>query len=353
MTRVAIILPCHNESVALPTLFDQLLPQLEAAPTWELIAVDDASTDTTLEILTSRLAGLTNATVLSGSWRSPGDARTVAANAATVLRPSSAVEWLVTIDADIDIDRDWIKQWSATFTDATSTIGSFSGGAVEDVGAGFPNASKVGAVYGAMVNWSEQRVGVVNITGSNHAIRTEAYLTAGPYVQPRLLTSSGSAILAGEDWDLGVRARQAGYTIEAGGPLVRSLGRRFRHNVRAYLDGSAYEGVFAPVEADEAAQDIGSDEVAGYAEATLMRVLRHYYFKALLAVPELIEDQSDLDAPLRRAMADHVLQWRSPTFSEDRNGFIYGRLGRFAEAFSEPVIEQCSLRQMLSTSVDS
>ena len=48
---------------------------------------------------------------------------------------------------------------------------------------------------------------------ASHAVRVAAYLTAGPYLQPTAPGPHGELVLAGEDWDLGVRLRRAGWTV--------------------------------------------------------------------------------------------------------------------------------------------
>ena len=51
MLRVSIIIPCHNEQKHIGECFDSLLNQSLAADQYELIVVDDGSTDRTVEII--------------------------------------------------------------------------------------------------------------------------------------------------------------------------------------------------------------------------------------------------------------------------------------------------------------
>lgn len=48
---LSIVIPMKNESDGLDTLFSRLVPILEATGRWEIICIDDGSTDNTLELL--------------------------------------------------------------------------------------------------------------------------------------------------------------------------------------------------------------------------------------------------------------------------------------------------------------
>lgn len=52
--QLSLVVPCFNEQDALPHLLEALLPVLEreSGPCWELILVDDGSSDRTLELIT-------------------------------------------------------------------------------------------------------------------------------------------------------------------------------------------------------------------------------------------------------------------------------------------------------------
>ena len=47
----------------------------------------------------------------------------------------------------------------------------------------------------------------------------------------------------------------------------------------------------------------------------------------------------------RAAMVDWMQRWPSPSFAESRNGFIFGRLERFASVFTETVLTELELGQ--------
>ena len=156
-------------------------------------------------------------TVIHGHFGSPGGARTAAASSLTVLAPAGATapppDWLLTTDCDVELPDDFVAGWAGQLAaiDGDEAVGAVNGG--EEQGHlfdGLPNAAAASGAFGRAAARSEAAVGVINLNGVNHAVRTVAYLTAGPYLQPTALGPHGEVNLAGEDWDLGVRLRLAG-----------------------------------------------------------------------------------------------------------------------------------------------
>lgn len=352
MSTVAVLLPCHNEARFLPSLLAGLLPQVEGQPGWQVLAVDDSSTDATGSLL-DRAARTTSPgalTVIHGRFGSPGGARTAAASSLTVLAPPSAPPrpgWLLTTDCDVELPDDFVAGWAARLAelDGDEGVGAVNGGEAQGhLFDGLPNAASASGAFGRAAARAEAAVGVVNLNGVNHAVRTEAYLTAGPYLQPTALGPHGEANLAGEDWDLGVRLRLAGWRIEECGVTVRDRGRRLLADVHAYLSGEAYEGAFTRIEPAGPAVDLSPETAARVAEATVDRVLVHFFFKIILAQPALLDDPSlGLEPATVEAMRDWMTRWPWPSFHASRPGFVYGRLPRFAAAFTADVRRQLDL----------
>ncbi len=58
-TRVVVVLPCYNEEGRLPLLLDRIKKAMEEhGHAYEIIAVDDGSTDGTVEVLTEQARGI-------------------------------------------------------------------------------------------------------------------------------------------------------------------------------------------------------------------------------------------------------------------------------------------------------
>lgn len=330
---VAVVVPCFDEAGFVDPLLDQLIPLVEDAPHWSLVLVDDSSTDATPAILAAAAARSSRVSVLAGRYGSPGGARS--AGVALALRTGSP-DWLLTLDADVTLADGWLARWDASFAAAAAdpTIGAINGVEVQDhLFAGHPLAAQVSDAFGTAVGASEAAVGITNLNGVNHAISTAAYLTAGPYLQPTAPGPHGHETLAGEDWDLGVRIRRAGFSITETDAAVLDRGRRLLSDVHAYVSGDAYEGAFGRPAGGSGSPDIDAADVAALSDAAVDRVLRHFLCKPILAGAVALDDVRGLSPATLAAMEEWMSRWPHPTFEESRNGFVFGRLARFADAF--------------------
>lgn len=347
---VAIIVPCHDEEAFVGELLGRLIDQLPSRPGWRAILVDDRSVDATGAILDRAAARHPELLVVHhGHYGSPGGARSAAvaiaehtAERAGAPRP----QWVLTTDVDVVLPDSWLADWAAALAAVhdDETVGAVNGEeAQEHLLEPFPRARQLSGRFGEVVVRSEALVGVTNLNGVNHAVRRSAYETCGPYLQPTAPGPDGPVVLAGEDWDLGVRLRRAGYRIATADVVVADRGRRLLADLRAYLGGTAYEGAFTRVGATAAATDLTEAELDALWSGTARRALLHFYFKPLLAVPSLLEGEVGLSPATVDAMRAWMARWPAPTFAESRNGFLYGRLPRFVDAFVGPVLDELGL----------
>ena len=340
MATIALVVPCFNEAGYIDPLMKSLMPQLEGRSHWNVVLVDDASTDATPAILATLTASHPNIHVFSGTWGSPGGTRS--AGVAKALHDHDP-DWIITVDADVEATGDWVTHWEATLAsvDNDETCGAVNGAEQQDhLFADYPNAAMVSAAFGVGVACGEGAVGVTNLNGVNHAVRSSAYLTAGPYVQPTMPGPEGTVFLAGEDWDLGVRLRRDGYRIEETSAAVRDRGRRLLADVRAYVSGDAYEGAFRRLSTGLGSPhsvDVDSTQVETLVDRAVDRSLRHFYMKPILAGVVAASDLQGLDEGITSAMDAWINRWPHPTFDESRNGFIFGRLARFSDLFTPQV----------------
>ena len=344
---VVVVVPCHDEEAYLPDLLDSLLPQVAARPGWQVVLVDDSSSDATGTLLDRAEAAWPVLRVLHGRYGSPGGARSAAVALATADHDHRP-DWVLTTDVDVVLPADWVPVWAEALAavDGDETVGAVNG--EEDQShllRPFPNAARLSARFGEVVVRSESLAGATNLNGVNHAVRTSAYDTAGPYLQPTAPGPDGPVVLAGEDWDLGVRLRLAGYRVAATEVSVADRGRRLLADVRAYLGGTAYEGPFRRVVGTAAPVDLTEADVDRLLPGTARRALLHFYLKPLLAVPSLLEGDVGLQPGTVAAMRAWMSRWPGPTFAESRNGFVYGRLPRFADAFAATVLHDLGLER--------
>ena len=341
---VTVVIPCFDEEGYIDRLLAGLLPQLQTTATWQLVLVNDSSTDATGEILDAASSASSQVTMVVGLFGSPGGART--AGVAAALAVETPPDWIVTVDADVEVSATWLHDWNATIDRVHNhdEYGALNGGEQQaHLFATLPQASMVSAAFGHALMTSERAVGITNLNGVNHAVRTSAYLTAGPYLQPTTPGPEGMVSLAGEDWDLGLRLRLAGYTVGESSAEVVDRGRRLLTDVHAYVSGQAYEGAFRRLKPTSGASDIDAAQVEMLVDHAIERSLRHFFFKPILAgaVPLTLDiglNQSTLDQ-----LSQWMQRWPAPTFATSRNGFIFGRLPRFCDAFMATVRSQLSL----------
>jgi Glycosyl transferase family 2 len=361
VTSVCVVIPCFNEAGNIDPLLGELCRQIPAAAPWSVVVVNDSSTDETAELVATAARDDSRVALISGRFGSPGAARTVGAN--SVVHAHQPPQWLLTIDADIELAPDWFSAWNESLCayDVPSTnerlIGAVNGVEVQShLFANYPNAQVVSSAFGTVISRSEAVLGITNLNGVNHAVRTSAYLTAGPYVQPTMLTADGSVSLAGEDWDLGVRIRQAGFTIGVTEAAVLDKGRRLLADVYSYVSGDAYEGAFLRLDQTNSSADVSKTAVAPLVESAVERSLRHFFFKPILAGCVEANDVlavNGLRPETRQAIVDWMSCWPSPTFAESRNGFMFGRLPRFSAALWRLVAADMQLDMQLDMQVDA
>jgi glycosyltransferase involved in cell wall biosynthesis len=336
---VTVVIPCFNEAGFIDPLLTQLVAQIGDEPRWGIVVVDDSSTDDTPHILdtaASRANGRIR--VVRGRYGSPGAARS--AGVAAACASHRIPDWIVTIDADVMLGDAWFRTWDTDLHTYQSNdeVGAVNGVEVQEhLFAHYPNAKTVSAAFGHALVRSESLVGITNLNGVNHGIRTCAYDTAGPYLQPTAPGPNGPLSLAGEDWDLGVRLRRAGFTIHETSADVIDRGRRLLTDVHAYVSGEAYEGAFMRLPMADPSSDIDPDTVSALVDSAIERSLRHFFLKPILADTVALDARTGLSEPTIDRMCAWMIRWPHPTIDESRNGFIFGRLARFSDAFSSAV----------------
>ncbi len=340
-----VVIPCHNEADYLQPVITALGAQLPELPHWRTVLVEDSSNDDTARLVDAAAAHpqLRAHHVRLGS---PGAARSAGIALATGHVAGPPIEWVITTDADVTLPADWLSRWATALEAAQpdEAIGALNG--EEDQAhllAPFPRAAQLSDAFGAVAGRAEELLGVTNLNGVNHAVRLRAYQTCGPYLQPQAPGPHGMEQLAGEDWDLGLRLRLAGYRIDPVAIRVADRGRRLLADLVAYLDGSAYEGPFRRVLASGPATDLTAEQLRSLWPGAQRRALLHFYAKPLLAQPDLLRGDIGLSAPTVARLQTWMARWPSPTFSESRNGFLYGRLAHFTDTFAALLLSELGL----------
>jgi hypothetical protein len=198
----------------------------------------------------------------------------------------------------------------------------------------------------------ERFVGVVNSGGCNHAVSVATCLANDSYLQPTAEFAGRSAIVAGDDWDFGLRARMRGFAIErVASPVVVTSTRRHAADPVGFLAGRSYERPFEPVRGSALAAvwppDEGWDAIAARGRA---RLVAHFLLKPILAG---LEPHGALDWFLGEPLVKQVAEIasRAPRWDSDWNSFrtavisllfeddVFACCGRIAQRLSGAVTE--------------
>ena len=121
--RISILIPMLNEEANIERLFGRLFPVLdELGETYEVVAIDDGSTDRTLEILHAAEEHRPQLRVLSF-------ARNFGQHAAVMAGfEASTGEWMITIDADLQNPPEEIPKLVAAFREGHDLVNTYRNG---------------------------------------------------------------------------------------------------------------------------------------------------------------------------------------------------------------------------------
>jgi hypothetical protein len=327
MISLGVVIPALDEAERLPPLLAALESGLEAHDT--VVVVDNGSSDATVDILRDLATDRSWLTVLHEDRRGPGWARgRGAAHLLTNWSGDFDDCWMLSCDADAKPGRGHLDTWRRHLerSDADLVTGSYRF-AEQDLAA-VRDARTSFHTFGETVRVCEDYVGVVNPTGTNHAVRASSYVRIGGYQQPRSTRVSGrSCLVAGDDWDLGVRTRLAGLAVERIDHRMVVSARRFLADPAGYLTGAAHDGPFERVET--AGKPPPVPDLAKVTRATTARAVLHFLLKPLLlgigGVSPVIELCAHLDPGVGDAVVSAMGAGRR-LWAADRDSFIYDLL---------------------------
>lgn len=184
----------------------------------------------------------------------PGNARTTGAKVVAEVAARRGIParsaWVISLDADVTLETDFLRQWGAAI--ATGEADVLGGPAhFGPVPGEAPLLDDVLVASGWMwhdTSLYEHFVGLVNLGGCNHAVSVETAQANGWYRQPTVPMGGVEVLVAGDDWDFGLRARMAGRRLaRVGGPAVVTSMRRIAADPVGFLAGRTYEQAFSPV----------------------------------------------------------------------------------------------------------
>lgn len=184
----SVVVPAFNSAATLPALLDALRAQTVPSSEFEVIVVDDGSTDDS-----ARVALEAGARVLQPSHRGPAAARNLGVSQARA-------DVILFTDADCEPERDWIEQMQTSLRDAT----------VAGVKGAYATHQREWAPRLAQLEFEEryaklEHSGFIDFVDTHSlALRKSALLDVGGY---------DALVLNNEDVDLSYRLASRGYRM--------------------------------------------------------------------------------------------------------------------------------------------
>jgi glycosyltransferase involved in cell wall biosynthesis len=203
---ISVVIPAYNEEKYLPRCLTSLDGQTYPRQRFEVIVVDNASTDRTAEIAQEH-----GARVVQEERKGVGRARQTGAEAAQG-------EIIAGTDADIDAPPEWLERIAARFV-ADPRLGGITGPVY------FYDGNWFLRIWYRYVNtawvWLLNAVGLNAFSGNNFAVRREPFQRSGGF---------RAELVCGEDTDLALRLRQVTKVAFAPEAVIYASARRGQEN---------------------------------------------------------------------------------------------------------------------------
>lgn len=350
--RGIIVIPALNEAAyiehALATIFTSV-HVLDNPYLFEIYIVDNGSTDGTPGIVKNFIKKHDNCYLLSEKLRGIGYARNTGVRFGLQRDLSRAKKqhdtfWIISTDADVSVPKEWLQRWLMLFDIYRKGIIAGRNTFPVNLQEAYPNAAYVMKYIGRKIDIAEKIFGAINTNGNNMAIDKSTYAVIGPFQQPSIILSSGKkANLAGEDWDIGTRARIMGKTVYINDLPVVLSDRRFRSDPKKFLEGIAYEVKFLKVNASVHKPDIKYSEIEAFVHIATHRQCMHNIEKPILASPNLLKEPA-VKYFLGKQLQQRIRKWigneLKPNMLYERNDFILGYLLSFHKQFGQDICER-------------
>jgi hypothetical protein len=283
---IGVIVPVHADAEAAQSLLTQLMALRNTPIPVEIVFVDNGGNGD----LAGIMAGHDGVTCLTENQRGPGCARSAAVHWLVKKWTDQQLDlaecWIVSLDADAEIGPDFLSEWEATIMGSKAALVAVGAHLHPLRGEERPPEAVMTA---ARWLWDfttrcEELIGVVNIGGCNHAVRADVCIELGAYIQPIQESADGQrSVVAGDDWDFGLRARMRGYEIaRSSRPHCRTSSRRLAEDPVGFLTGRVYEGPFRPVVGNQGKTWPPHESWADIAGPATARLAAHFLLKPLV-----------------------------------------------------------------------
>jgi len=357
--KAAIIIPGCNEEAYIRNCLNSInnaISFLKNPKSIEIIFVNNNSVDNTEKIVKTfkKKHKHINIFILNELKQGQGYARQTGVRTALtrmLLRKNSRKEnfWIINTDADVIVPTSWLTQYFNYFDKKKSLIiiGNSKFGFGFDKR--YPNYLKVLTEISNRIKKAEKLFGVINVDGFNSAIEEKCYGAIGPFYQPVKRISKNKVVnLAGEDWDLGTRARSLGIIPTRMNPNpVISSPRRFESSPQNFLDGTTYEGPFGIVNSSKSTIDIQEKDITNNINIGSLRICVHFIEKPILIDPKLLNSLK-VKKLFGKKLTTQIKKWindtKKPDLFQERNKFFIDYLHSFHSKFG-PLINNALFKR--------
>lgn len=209
---ISVIVCCYNSAEILPYTIRYLANQkINRSIRWEIVIVNNASTDNTKEIAIKELRKYHNATFNYNIIDQPIKGLSYARKSGA---ENSRYKYLIFCDDDNWLYNDYIEK-AFTLIDSDETIGIIGGSGIGESDIEFPpwwEDYKADYAVGEQSNCDGELTGFNYIWGAGMVTRKDLFLKAFKKKFPPLLTGrNGIVLTSGEDTEYNIRARLLGY----------------------------------------------------------------------------------------------------------------------------------------------
>jgi len=210
---ITVAICTHSNSAMLEQVLERIAGQrVDGGTRWELLVVDNASTDRTSEVLAA--AGASGA---FREFRALKEPRLGLSNARRTAIGAARADLIAFVDDDCLLDADWVES-AVRFAHATPRAGAF-GGAVELEWLAPPTPLALACAW-ALAQQDHgpapKRVhesGGGSLVGAGLVVRREALEDSGWIEAGRMLGRVGKVLSAGDDSEISLRIRAAGWEL--------------------------------------------------------------------------------------------------------------------------------------------
>jgi hypothetical protein len=286
--ELGVAIPAHRDGPRARSLVAGLLMAANQCSIPVTIVVGDNGAN---DDLAGALSDEVRVKVVPVPKRGPGYARSEAARTLVETwrshRGNLDDVWIISLDADSAVAPSFLAEWVDSITGSSAHI--LSGPLYLKPLLGDPplpgEVDAASHFLWSTAGFLEQFTGIVNLGGSNHAMRASICEANDYYVQSIELDNGREAIVPGDDWDTGARARMHGFSIEhVESPVCRASVRRIVSDPAGFLAGRTYEKEFLPVDERVAPTTWPPPEDWGQmADKGRTRVVSHFLIKGVVA----------------------------------------------------------------------